>query len=192
MHAYFPPHLYKAAFQLVLGLGLLIQLSPAAAAEKDSPAALERDARNALTALYKKTSGAKAIGSQAVAVLVFPRVTKVGLVLGGQYGKGVLLRANKAAGYYETGGLSVGLQAGAQSYGYALFFMNEAALAQISKADGWEIGIGPSVVVVDEGMARNITTTTMKDDIYAFIFSQQGLMAGVGLQGAKITRIDLK
>ncbi len=94
--------------------------------------------------------------------------------------------------YYSTGGVSYGLQAGAQTYGYAMFFMNEAALKQLDKADGFEIGVGPSVVVMDEGMARSVTTTTMKDDIYAFIFSQKGLMAGIGLQGNKITRIAAK
>jgi lipid-binding SYLF domain-containing protein len=91
--------------------------------------------------------------------------------------------------YYSTGGVSYGLQAGAQTYGYAMFFMNEAALKQLDKADGFEIGVGPSVVVMDEGMAKSVTTTTMNDDIYAFIFSQKGLMAGIGLQGNKISRI---
>ena len=84
------------------------------------------------------------------------------------------------------------MQAGAQKFGYALFFMNDKALAQLDKADGFEVGVGPSVVVVDQGMAKNATTTTMKDDIYAFVFGQKGLMAGVGLQGNKIKRIAAK
>jgi lipid-binding SYLF domain-containing protein len=73
-----------------------------------------------------------------------------------------------------------------------MFFMNENALAQLDKADGFEVGVGPSVVVVYQGMARNLTTTTMKDDIYAFTFGQRGLMAGISLQGSKITRIAAK
>jgi lipid-binding SYLF domain-containing protein len=44
-------------------------------------------------------------------------------------------------------------------------------------------------VVIDEGKAKTLTTTTAKDDIYAFVFGQKGLMAGVGLQGNKITRL---
>ena len=86
----------------------------------------------------------------------------------------------------------MGLQAGAQQFGYALFFMNEKALAQLDKTEGFEVGVGPSVVVMDEGMAKSTTTTTMKDDIYAFIFGQKGLMAGLGIQGNKITRIQPK
>jgi len=65
-------------------------------------------------------------------------------------------------------------------------------LAQLNKADGFEVGVGPTVVVVYEGVAKTLTTTTAKDDIYAFIFGQKGLMAGVGIQGNKITKITPK
>jgi len=70
-----------------------------------------------------------------------------------------------------------------------LFFMQDAALAYLDKSEGWEIGVGPSLVVVDKGFAGSLTTTTAKEDIYAFFFDQKGLMAGLGLKGSKITRI---
>jgi lipid-binding SYLF domain-containing protein len=73
-----------------------------------------------------------------------------------------------------------------------MLFMNEEAVGQLAKADGFEVGVGPSVVLVDEGMAKNATTTTMKDDIYAFVFAQKGLMAGLGIQGNKIKQITPK
>ncbi len=73
-----------------------------------------------------------------------------------------------------------------------MFFMNDNALAQLGKNEGFEVGVGPSVVLMDEGMATSATTTTMKDDIYAFIFGQSGLMAGLGVQGNKITKINPK
>jgi lipid-binding SYLF domain-containing protein len=103
-----------------------------------------------------------------------------------------MARCSKVVAYYNTTGGSFGLQAGVQTYGYALFFMNDKALQQLDAANGFEIGVGPSVVVVDEGKAKNITTTTAKDDIYAFVFGQKGLMAGVGLQGNKITKTNPK
>lgn len=86
---------------------------------------------------------------------------------------------------------SYGLQAGVQSFGYAMFFMNDAALASLDNAKGFEVGVGPSIVVLDEGMAKKATSTTLRDDVYAFVFGQRGLMAGLGLQGSKITRINL-
>ena len=161
-------------------------------AAKAPATALSRDSRNGLNRLYAKSSTAKALGAQATAVLVFPSIKKAGFIVGGQYGEGTLFKGGKPVAYYSTAGLSYGLQAGAQEFGYAMFFMNPNALAQLDKADGFEVGVGPSVVVVDEGMARNLTSTTIKDDIYAFVFGQRGLMAGIGLQGNKITRIAAK
>lgn len=155
-------------------------------------AELARDANAALQKLYATAPAAKALGPKAHAILVFPKVTKAGLGVGGQFGEGALLKGGKAIGYYNTAGASMGLQAGAQQFGYALFFMNEKALAQLNTAEGFEVGVGPSVVVMDEGMAKSTTTTSMKDDIYAFIFGQKGLMAGLGIQGNKITKISPK
>jgi lipid-binding SYLF domain-containing protein len=167
-------------------------LAPAAPAMAASAAELSRDANKALQDLYAKVPAAKAIGAKAQAILVFPSITKAGLGIGGQYGDGALIKGGKVVGYYNTSGISSGLQAGAQQFGYAMFFMNEAALKALDSTAGFEVGVGPSVVVMDEGKAKSTTTTSMKDDIYAFIFSQKGLMAGLGLQGNKITKINPK
>ena len=169
-------------------LGLYVSFSDAA--EQSQNRNLDQEARVALSDLYAKVPAAKALGGKSVAILVFPGVTKAGLVVGGQHGQGALMREGKTVGYYSTSGISYGLQAGAQRYGYAMFFMSEAALKQLDKADGFEVGVGPSVVVIDEGSAKSVTTTTMKDDIYAFVFGQKGLMAGIGIQGNRIARID--
>ena len=159
---------------------------------KAAAAELASEAQAALQQLYASAPLAKELGPKAHAILVFPEVTKAGLGIGGQYGEGTLLKGGKAVAYYKTTGASFGLQAGGQKYGYAMIFMNDAALAQLDNKEGFEVGIGPSVVLVDEGMAKTTTTTTMKDDIYAFVFGQKGLMAGLGIQGNKIKRITPK
>jgi lipid-binding SYLF domain-containing protein len=179
----------NALVGVLVGAALALGWQTAVAA---SAAELSRDANASLQQLYASVPAAKALGAKAHAILVFPKVTKAGLGVGGQFGEGALLQKGKAVAYYNTGGASIGLQAGAQQYGYAMFFMNANALAQLNKADGFEVGVGPSVVVVDEGMAKTMTTTTGKDDIYAFIFGQKGLMAGIGIQGNKITKINPK
>src|SRR5262245_47462831 len=158
----------------------------------DDKAEISKNAHAALGSLYANVAGAKALGAQAHAVLVFPKVTKAGFGIGGQSGEGALIKDGKTVAYYRTTGASFGLQAGAQTYGYAMFFMNAEALNQLDKADGFKVGVGPSIVVMDEGKAKTSTTTTMKEDIYAFIFGQKGLMAGLGIQGNKITKIDPK
>jgi lipid-binding SYLF domain-containing protein len=164
----------------------LVLPQPAFAA---SAAELNRQAQAALNSLYAKNPGAKAIGKDAVAILVFPEVIKAGLGIGGQYGEGVLIRGGKAAAYYNTAGASVGMQAGGQKYGYAMFFLSEETLKSLDKAEGFEVGVGPSVVVADQGLAKSTTTTTAKDKIYAFIFDQKGAMYALGIQGNKITKI---
>jgi lipid-binding SYLF domain-containing protein len=178
---------YRALLMtLVLSLPMAASV-PAFAASKSE---LSASSQKALNNLVAQVPAAKAAQSKAVAVLVFPSITKAGLVVGGQFGEGVLWRKGKPVGYYNTAGASWGMQAGAQQFGYAMFFMTEKALKYLDSSEGFEVGVGPSVVVVDSGMAKNITSSTLTEEIYAFVFAQKGLMAGVGLQGNKITRID--
>jgi len=174
--------------KLLLTAAAAFALMPATALAADR-AALERDARAALQTLTGSVPAARSLSGSAQAVLVFPKVTKAGLGVGGQTGDGVLFKQGKVAGYYNTSGASVGLQAGVQQFSYALLMMNDKAVSALSANEGFEVGVGPSVVVMDEGKAKTTTTTTAKDDIYAFIFGQKGLMAGLGVQGNKITRL---
>jgi lipid-binding SYLF domain-containing protein len=179
---------FSTVSKLLLTATIVSSLLPVTAWAADR-AALEREARAALQKLTNTVPAAKSLSSSATAVLVFPKVTKAGLGIGGQYGDGVLFRQGKVAGYYNTSGASYGLQAGAQQFGYAMFLMNDKAVSALGANEGFEVGVGPSIVVMDEGKAKTLTTTTAKDDIYAFIFGQKGLMAGLGLQGNKITRL---
>ncbi len=166
---------------------ILIAPRPAMAADM---AAIERDSKAALAKLYETTPAAKMLGEKAKAILVFPSILKAGLIIGGQGGNGALLVDGKAVAYYNIAAASYGLQAGVQEFGYAMFLMTDSARSYMDKSDGWEVGVGPTIVVVDEGAAKSLTTTTAKDDVYAFIFSQKGLMAGLGIQGSKITKIS--
>ncbi|WP_242477995.1 lipid-binding SYLF domain-containing protein [Rubrivivax gelatinosus] len=178
----FVSHLSIAAASLALLGGAL----PAAAATAED---LDADAAQALQSLYKSNPGAEALSKKSRAILVFPKIVKAGLVFGGSYGEGVLTKGGKNAGYYNSVSASWGWQAGAESYGYVVFLMNDKAVKYLEQSKGWEFGAGPSVVVVNEGVAKNLSTTTLKDDAYAFIFDQQGLMASLSIQGTKISRI---
>jgi lipid-binding SYLF domain-containing protein len=189
-----PVKIIPRSFVVLLATALVLDAGPSMAQDQGKTAAAELTSQSqaALAKLAASTPLAKTLATTAHAVLVFPQITKAGLGIGGQYGEGTLLKGGKAAAYYKTTGASFGLQAGGQQYGYAMFFMNEKALAQLDNANGFEVGVGPSVVMVDEGMAKTTTTTTLKDDIYAFVFGQKGLMAGLGIQGNKISKIQPK
>jgi lipid-binding SYLF domain-containing protein len=171
---------------LLLTTGFAFISQPALAG---SATEIDKEVGLALEKLYAGSPAAVELSKVAKAILVFPNVIKAGLVVGGQYGEGALLAEGKTVGYYNTVAASYGLQAGAQSFGYAMFLMTEEALAYLNSSEGWEVGVGPTVVVMDEGLAKSLTTSTAKDDIYAFIFGQKGLMAGIGLQGSKISKI---
>jgi lipid-binding SYLF domain-containing protein len=179
------PQLRRTALLAALALSVVTSVASAA-----SRAELDADGKRALQDLYASNEAAALLGKKAKAVLVFPHMVKAGFLFGGQIGEGVLLEQGRPTGYYNSVAASYGLQAGGQVFGYALFFMNAGALSYLDRSDGWEVGVGPSVVVVDEGMGKSLTSTTLTQDVYAFIFSQKGLMAGVGVQGSKITRID--
>lgn len=165
--------------------GLFGGIAHAASTKED----LNKDAEQALKTLYKTSPVALEVSKTAKAMLVFPKIIKAGLVFGGSYGEGVLTKGPVVSGYYNSISASWGLQAGAQSYGYAVFLMTDKSLGYLDKSEGWELGVGPSVVVVNEGIAKNLSTSTLKDDAYAFVFDQQGLMASLSIEGTKITRI---
>lgn len=186
-----------------LALALLVACSPLvlshcangpltqANAANTSGSQLAAESRAALRQLYAVNPQARYLGSQARAVLVFPKIVKGGFMLGGMAGNGALVwRGGAIREFYQTAGLSYGLQAGVQSYGYALFLMDEGAIRSLNQSEGWEVGTAPSLVVLDQGMAASLSTTTVHKSIYAVFFNQQGLMGGLGLQGSKITRIQ--
>ena len=169
-----------------LGGGFTLVSLPAFAA---SAREIDADAEQALDLLYSTEPKARELSRRATAILVFPGIIKAGLIIGGQSGNGVLLVGGRPVGYYNISAGSFGLQAGGERFSYALFFMNDAALKYLQNSNGWAIGSGPSVVVVDQGAAASLTSTTLTHDVYAFPFGQKGLMAGLGLEGSKITPI---
>lgn len=155
-----------------------------------SASQIDREATQSLTTLYKSTPGAKALADKAVGVLVFPSIVKGGFIIAGQFGDGALRKKGKTVAYYRSLAASYGFQAGAQAFGYVLFFMDDDSLRYLDSSAGFELGSGPSLVVLDSGFGKNLSTTTLQKGIYAFIFDQKGLMGGVGIQGTKITKIN--
>ena len=154
-----------------------------------SAAELNAAGQAKLNQLFAHSARALRYKKDALAILVFPKIIKAGFMIGGQGGEGVLFVKGKPTGYYKIGAVSYGLQAGGQEFSYALFFMNQKSLDYLAKSDGRSIGSGPSVVVVDKGKAASNTSTTIAEDVYAFPFGQKGLMAGLGLEGSKITKV---
>jgi len=182
---------FRSAFLaacLTLGGAVLTSACSSLPDEVDR-AQIDAGSRAALNKLVSENSAARAVNNQARAALVFPSMVKAGLGFGGAYGEGELIRNGATANYYSSFTGSWGLQAGAQQYGYVVFLMNDKAVNYLEESEGWEIGVGPTVVLVNAGLAQNLSTSTLKEDAYAFVFDQKGLMAGVSIEGTKITKL---
>jgi len=178
----------RRLIMLMAGAGCAAQAGPSAAKGK-SAREIAQDARIALDRLYAVRPEARGWGRDAKAIMVFPSIVKAGFMIGGQTGEGAMFVRNAPVAFYRISAASFGLQAGAQSFSYAMFYMTDDAVEYAKSSKGWAVGSGPSVVVMDEGKAKNMNTTTLRKDIYAVAFGQQGLMGGLGMEGSKISRI---
>jgi lipid-binding SYLF domain-containing protein len=180
----------RRRFLMGAGLGAGAWLAWPGGARAASAAEIDRDVDQALQQLEAHSPNVAELIHKSKAVLVFPSIVKGGLLMvGGQYGDGALRRGGKTVAYYNISAASFGLQLGGQTFAYALIFMKQSALDYLRKSSGWAVGSGPSVVVLDEGAAKSTTSTTVTQDVVAVPFSQEGLMAGLGIEGSKITRI---
>ncbi len=174
-------------------LGLAVALAaPARVAQAASAAEIDAKVDLALNKLLGESEAAKALNGRALGVLVFPDIVKAGFGIGGQYGEGALRRNGVTTGYYNIASASFGLQAGAQSYSQVMFFMTEDALKYLDQSKGFEVGADANVAVADAGLNVDANSSTIQDPIVAFVFGQKGLMAGVTVEGSKITRINPK
>jgi lipid-binding SYLF domain-containing protein len=178
-----------------LAAGALALAGAGAAFGSAGPAlALNRDkligrAQEDLRELAHDTPRSRFFAHHAYAVLVFPSILKAGFVFGGETGDGVLFEQGSPTGFYNITGGSWGLQIGGQDFSYALFFMTPGSLKYLKHSDGFQVGTGPSIVVVNQGGGVEADSTTVTQDVYAFPFNEKGLMANLTLEGAKISRI---
>ncbi len=169
---------------------ILIFLTGIGIAHAAPEKALDQDARAALNALYESSPAARALGEKAKGILVFPDIRKAAFILGAQSGHGVMFANGKVTGHYRADGVLAGLEAGAQSFAYVMFFMSDKALQNLRSTKGFEIGTDPNIVIVDAGAAKEISTSTTQADVYGYVFNQKGLMGGIALKGLKITKVQ--
>ena len=172
---------------MVLTLLVMVSSDPASA---KSAAKIDEKTNEALDTLYGQSSAAKELGAKALGILVFPSITKGGLIVGGEYGEGALRVDGKTQGYYSSASGSIGLQIGISSRSLVIMFMTDDALKDFTSADGWEAGVDADVTVVDIGATGSLDTTTAQSPVIGFNFGEGGLMAGVSVEGTKVTKLD--
>lgn len=144
-----------------------------------------------LNRLYTTVNGSRDLGNKARGILVFPRTLSAGFFVGGEYGDGALRVGNATRGYYRTISGSLGWQIGAQSKALIFMFMTQDALDKFVKSDGWTAGVDATVAVAKVGANGAIDTNTVQQPVIGFAMTNAGLMAGLSLEGTKITRLDI-
>jgi lipid-binding SYLF domain-containing protein len=153
--------------------------------------AIDAEVDNALARLYGQVEGSEQLVGRARGVVVFPSVMEAGFIVGASRGQGALRIGGKTVSYHATTSGSFGLQAGAQSTAVFLLFMTDDALRRFQNSSGWTVGADASVTLISVGATAQVTTATAQQPVIGYVLSNRGLMAGVSLDGARITRLDL-
>lgn len=176
-------------FFRALSIMLIAALTFQGAAHAASKEKIDRRVNEALSEFKSEVGGADAVLAKAVGVLVFPRITKGGFGIGGEYGEGALRVGGASVAYYSNAAASAGLQIGLQRRRQMLVFLDQTALDRFRASDGWEIGVDASVTVITVGAGGSIDTNQLNQPIVAFVFDSKGLMYNLSLEGTKISQI---
>jgi len=144
-----------------------------------------------LSKLYQTVPGSREMVGKAAGVLVFPSVVGASLGVGAEYGRGALRTGGRTQSYYSTTAGSIGFQAGAQSKAVIYVFNTQESLAKFRNSKGWTAGADATVAVANIGANGSVDTNTVQQPVVGFVLTNVGLEAGVSVQGAKITQINL-
>jgi lipid-binding SYLF domain-containing protein len=175
------------SFYLVLTAAVMTLPMNALAA---TAAELDASVDEALERFAEQIDGAHEFLDQAAGYLVFPRVIKVGIAIGGETGEGALIVGGQTVDYYRTASGSIGFQLGAQAKSIVIAFMTKESLNKFQSSTGWKVGVDGSVALIDIGAGKAIDTTNIKDPVVGFVFGSKGLMYNLTLEGSKITKIN--
>ncbi|OUS13505.1 hypothetical protein A9Q89_02735 [Gammaproteobacteria bacterium 53_120_T64] len=183
------PFLAPSLGQYLLALTLLLATLCASPVQAASKVEIDAYVSEALNKFYRSSPAGKSLAAKAKGMLVFPKVYKAGIGIGGEYGEGALRIGGANVAYYSTASASIGFQVGAQRKAQIILFMSHAALKKFRASEGWEAGVDGSVAIATFGAGGDIDTKTAQQPIIGFIFANEGLMFNLNLEGSKITRL---
>jgi lipid-binding SYLF domain-containing protein len=153
-------------------------------------AQIDKGINTTMTTLYSSVTGSRELAANARGILVFPSIVSAGFIIGGESGEGALRVGGATTGYYRTTGVSFGLQAGAQSRSLVMMFMTQEALNNFKASSGWVAGTDATVAIARVGANGVLDTATASQSVIAFPLANAGLMAGVTINGSRITRLE--
>jgi lipid-binding SYLF domain-containing protein len=155
-----------------------------------SAAKIDQESDKALQVFREDVNGAEVFLNQSAGYLIFPRVIKAGIGIGGETGEGVLRVGGQTVAYYRTSSASIGFQLGAQAKSIVIAFMTKESLQKFRNASGWKVGVDGSVALIDLGAGKTVDSSNIKDPVVGFIFGSKGLMYNLTLEGSKFSKLD--
>ena len=176
--------------KIIRTCGLLIAVLLSSSVLAASAAKIDADSNKALQVFREDVNGADVFLNQAAGYLIFPRVIKAGIGIGGETGEGALRVGGQTVAYYRTSAGSIGFQLGAQAKSIVIAFMTKEALQKFRNSSGWKVGVDGSVALIDLGAGKTIDSTNIKDPVVGFIFGSKGLMYNLTLEGSKFSKLD--
>lgn len=141
---------------------------------------------------------------------VFPTIGEGAFIIGGLYGEGLVYVGGKAVGRSEISGLSIGFQAGGQTYSQIIFFRDKTAF-ELFSGGSFSFGVSANATLITVGAQAATTTSGTQASAKAtssakaaasidydergmatFIFSGAGLMGSISVDGNKYSYTPLR
>jgi lipid-binding SYLF domain-containing protein len=185
------PAKFSNTFYLSVFTMLVFSFGLAAMVYADTAKKIDASADEVMGRFYKQVKDAKEFVKKSKALLIMPNVVKVGLLVGGEYGRGALRIDGKTVDYYNVVSGSFGAQIGAEAKDWVIAFMTDEALGKFRESKGWEAGVDGNVALITVGGGDSGTSRNAKGEIIGFVFDVKGLFADVSFKGAKFTKLDL-
>jgi len=175
----------RKVFTTLVALVLISLAGPAFAFEPDVNDRMELDVQRAIVAIKKADPGIETFFENAAGYAVFPGVGKGGLVIGGAYGKGLVIVDEKVDGYTSMSQATIGLQLGGQKYSQFIFFKDDTAVGHFKRGN-FEFGAQASAVAITAGASAD---AAYDSGVAIFTHAAGGLMfeGSVGGQRYKYT-----
>ena len=167
----------------------MVCLGAAATSVAATKAEIDQRVAATITEFNALNPANESLGKKAAGMLVFPKVTKAGVGVAGEFGEGVLQVKGKTVGYYSIGAASVGLTLGLAKHSEIIMFMTQESLDKFTESEGWSIGADAGITVVTMAASGEYDSKTQQKPILAFAFAEKGLIGDLSLEGSKITKI---
>ena len=172
-------------FRSIIAVIGVIALCAPSLASADSAAVIDTKVEETIKTFQSDVNGADVFLNSSAGYLVFPRVIKIGVGIGGETGEGSLRVGGKSVDYYRTSSGSIGFQLGAQAKSIVIAFMTQESLDQFRNSSGWKVGVDGSVALIDLGAGKTIDSSNISDPVVGFIFGSKGLMYNLTLNQRK-------